>query len=188
MMLPVMVLLAFLASVWWAMHLFAETTNSDAWNRADVWNVERVSELCKEMLTREDVLSACPSAQKHQRLRVDADIVYFPHLYKCSISVSALDAVSLYATIDVFPSSSQALERMKERTTEDYTHVLGNLLGMGENSALNLPRNTRVFLLQKNHAYAEITPTGGGMCPESELYQLGTRMYERMDRLPPFNP
>ena len=132
MMLPVMVLLAFLASVWWAMHLFAETTNSDAWNRADVWNVERVSELCKEMLTRKDVLSACPSAQKHQRLRVDADIVYFPHLYKCSISVSALDAVSLYATIDVFPSSSQALERMKERTTEDYTHVLGNLLGMGE--------------------------------------------------------
>ncbi len=144
---------------------------------------------CNTLLTVEDFLRACPSASTKQRLRVDAEMFYFPKLYKCSMNVSALGATSLYIVADAFKDEKSAQSRMKERMTEGYTEASGNVLGLGEEgSAFNMIRNSPEVLLQKDHVYIEVAPTGGGLCPGSELINLGRHFYERMLQLPPYHP
>lgn len=172
------------AMLWFAIQQFGRGRRSTVSARASI------EQACADFLTEENFIHSCfPSSAGRQRLRVDAETFYFPKLYKCSINVSAIGAASLYIVADVFQDGKLAQARMKERTTEGYTEASGNVLGLGEEgSAFNRIRNSDELLLQKDYVYVEIMPTGGGLCPGSELLNLGRHLYERMPQLPTYHP
>ncbi|OGL82664.1 hypothetical protein A3B32_00150 [Candidatus Uhrbacteria bacterium RIFCSPLOWO2_01_FULL_53_9] len=140
---------------------------------------------CALMVTLEDFQRACPSSAKRAGLRVMPVFLRTDTVSKCSMSINAEGAATLYMVVDSFSSSEQAEERMQDRT-HDGVVTDRQVLGIeGEESAYDTLRSTRNLLFQRDYLYAEVTPTGGGLCPGEELFDLGRSLYQRMTIMPP---
>jgi len=153
-----------------------------------------IAQGCADLLTLVDFRRVCPFSSNTEGLRAMSHTDYFKDLYKCSISISGSDAVTFYAVVDVFQDPQSALDRMIDRTynragnegrgkLNDFVSKFGNVLGLGEISAIYNFFNVPILLLQKEHVYAEVMSTGGELCPKSEFFELGRFIYGRMSEL-----
>ncbi len=160
------------------------------WEPKDDLGAEVVSfeQVCSDLLTVESLKSACPSAESKAGLRVNADTDFSETVGKCSLSISGSGAVTMHVVVDVFGDHNSAGERMAQRMHDGagakgnlFTNdTYGNLLGLGEVSALDIIYSGRNLLLWNDYTYAEIKPSGGGLCVGDELYELGRYIYPRM--------
>jgi hypothetical protein len=148
---------------------------------------------CAQLISPSDFVHVCPSAADRSRLRVVSTFEKTGHVNQCSVSITADGANTLHIVIDAFLDDNAAEYRMWERMHDGSSGegnlltapgAYGNLLGFNERSAMDKLFNNRNLLLWREHVYAEVMPTGGGLCPNEELFDLGRFIYEKMSLFP----
>ena len=150
---------------------------------------------CRSLLDEDMVRNLCPSSRDKDDLRVTSEVIVYEQNAKCSLSITASDSSTMIVTIDIFEDHDSAGLRMRERMQDGVdtyginlldAQVYGNLLGLGEVSALDERYNSRNLLLWSDYTYAEVMPTGGGLCAGEELYDFGRYLYSRLTDFEPF--
>jgi hypothetical protein len=136
--------------------------------------------ICESIISESDFRDACRSSDELEEVRVIARSVFFPNLNLCSITITGSGQASLHIVIDAFPGEEQAVDRFEHRKRNALVKEENVLKKVNENTVLDGGSSSRSLLLQKDHVYAEVTPSGGGLCPKEELYSLGRVVEERM--------
>ncbi len=135
--------------------------------------------VCETLISIDDFNVACPSSAG-KKLRVVSKSILFPNLSLCSISVTGEPQMSLHIAVDAFPGEEQSIDRFEHRKRNALVKEENVLRKMNDNTVLDGSASSRSLLIQKDHVYAEISPSGGGLCPKDELYALGGVLEERM--------